>query len=165
MMITLCCIDRLQTNFKYQKWVNAWWSYYLQSALPVDTDSFKTSSGRLEKVTTSYDQTRRCHDVWKKTSDLWHLEDVWFTSLKDIQIVTSWRCLIYVLLKTSSLWRLEDVWFTTSRRRLIYSALKTSNLRRLENVWFKTSWRRLIYDVFKTSVKQRLCSNVVVMSI
>ena len=41
-----------------------------------DTDVFKTSSGCLKKVTTSYDQTRHCHDAWKKTSDLRHLEDV-----------------------------------------------------------------------------------------
>ena len=43
---------------------------------PADTDVFKTSSGRLKKVTTSYNQTRRRHDVWKKTSDLRRLEDV-----------------------------------------------------------------------------------------
>ena len=41
-----------------------------------DTDVFKTSSGRLKKVTTSCDQTRRRHDVWKKTSDLRRLKDV-----------------------------------------------------------------------------------------
>ena len=35
-----------------------------------DTDVFKTSSGRLKKVMTSYDQTRRRHDIWKMTSDL-----------------------------------------------------------------------------------------------
>ena len=41
-----------------------------------------TPSGhrRLEKVTTSYDQTRRRHDVLQKTSDLRRLEDVRFTS-------------------------------------------------------------------------------------
>ena len=44
--------------------------------IPGDTDVFKTSSGRLKKVTTSYDQTRRHHDVWKMTSDLRRLEDV-----------------------------------------------------------------------------------------
>ena len=157
MMIALCCLDRLQTNFKYQKWVNALWSYYLQSALPVHTDFFKTSSGRLKKVTTSYDQTRHRHDVWKRMSDLERLEDIWFTS--------SWRRSVCGVLKTSDLWRLQDVWFTTSRRCPIYIVLKTSNLRRLEDVWFKTSWKRLIYDVFKTSVKQRLCSNVVATSI
>ena len=43
---------------------------------PAGTDVFKTSSRRLKKVTTSYDQTRRRHDVWKKTSDLRRLEDV-----------------------------------------------------------------------------------------
>ena len=35
-----------------------------------------TSSGRLKKVTTSYDQTRRCHEVWKKSWDLRCLEDI-----------------------------------------------------------------------------------------
>ena len=39
-----------------------------ENRIPADTDVFKTSSGRLKKVTTSYDQTRRRHDVWKKTS-------------------------------------------------------------------------------------------------
>ena len=68
-----------------------------------DADVFKTSSGRLEKVTTSHDQTRHLHDVWKKTSDL-------------------------RLLKTSDLRHLEDVKFTTSSRRLIYDVLKTSDL-------------------------------------
>ena len=38
--------------------------------------SFKTSLGGPKKVTTSYDQTRRGQDVWKKTSDLRRLEDV-----------------------------------------------------------------------------------------
>ena len=68
---------------------------------PADTDVFKTSSGRFKKVTTSYDQTRHRHDVWKMTSDLRRLEDVWFTS--------SWRRPIYDVLKTSNLRRLEDV--------------------------------------------------------
>ena len=92
-----------------------------------------------------------------KTPDLWHFQDVWFS--------TSWRRLIYVILKTSNLWRLENVWFTTSSERLIYDVLKTSDLRCLEDVQFTTSWRRLIYDVFKTSVKRHLCSNVVATSI
>ena len=106
---------------------------------PADTDVFNTSSGRLKKVTTSYDQTRRHCDVWKKTSKLRRLEDVWLTS--------SWRRPIYDVLKTSDLRRLQDVQFTTSWRRLIYVILKTSNLGRLENVWFTTSSRCLIYDV------------------
>ena len=51
----------------------------------VDTDVFKTSSGRLKKVTTSCDQTRRRQEVssWRrpihdilKTFDLQYLEDV-----------------------------------------------------------------------------------------
>ena len=41
-----------------------------------DTGVLTTSSGRLKKVTTSYDQTTRRHDIWKKTSDLRRLEDV-----------------------------------------------------------------------------------------
>ena len=47
---------------------------------PADTDVFKTSLGCLKKVTTSYEQTRRRLDVWKKTSDLRRLEDVLLTS-------------------------------------------------------------------------------------
>ena len=43
--------------------------------IPADTDVFKSSSGRLKKVATSSDQTRRHQDVWKKTSDLRRLED------------------------------------------------------------------------------------------
>ena len=113
-----------------------------------DTDVFKTSSGLLKKVTTSYDQTRRHHDVWKKTSDLRRPEDVWFTSFWDIQFTTSWRRLIY------------DV-----SGRLVYNVLKTSNLQCLEEVWFRTSWRRLINNVLKTSVKRRLCSNVEATSV
>ena len=100
-----------------------------------DTDVFEASSGRRKKVTTSYDQTRRRHHVWKKTSDLRRLEDVWF--------MTSWRRPIYVVLKTSNLWSLENVWFTTSWERLIYDVLKTSDLCRLEDVQFKTPSRRL----------------------
>ena len=38
--------------------------------IPADTDIFKTSSGRLKKVMTSYDQTRHRHNVSKKTSHL-----------------------------------------------------------------------------------------------
>ena len=68
---------------------------------PADTDVFKTSSGRLRKVTTSYDQTRRRQEVWKKTSYLRRLEDIWFT--------TSSGRLVYDVLKTSDLRRLEDV--------------------------------------------------------
>ena len=81
------------------------------SHIPADTDAFKTSSGRLKKVTTPYDQTRRLHDVWIKTSDLRRLEDVWLTS--------TWRRPIYDVLKTSDLWLLQDAWFTTSWRRPI----------------------------------------------
>ena len=45
---------------------------------PADTDVIKTSSGRLKKVTTFYDQTRRLQDVWQRMSDLRRLEDVRF---------------------------------------------------------------------------------------
>ena len=48
----------------------------VKTIYPADTDVFKTSSGRLKKVTTSCDQTRRRHNVWKKTSHLRRLEDV-----------------------------------------------------------------------------------------
>lgn len=48
--------------------------------IPADTDVFNTSSERLKKVTTSYNQIRRCQAVWKKTSDLRRLEHVLFTS-------------------------------------------------------------------------------------
>ena len=118
----------------------------------VDTDVFNTSSGRLKKVTMTYVQIRRRHDIWKKTSCLRRLEDIWLTP--------SWRRPIYDVLKASDLRRLQDVWFRASWRHAIYVVLKTSNLRRLEDVWLVTYWRRLIYDVLKTSVKRRLCSNV-----
>ena len=42
---------------------------------PADTDVSKTSSGRHEKVTMSYNQNRHLH-VWKKTFDLQSLEVV-----------------------------------------------------------------------------------------
>ena len=121
------------------------------SVSPANTDIFKTSSGRLWKITTFYNQTRRCHDAWKKTLDLRRLEDVQFTTCWRRLFTSSWRCPIYDVLKTSDLRRLQDVWFTTSWGRLIYVVLKTSNLRRLGNVWFTTSSGRLIYDFLKTS--------------
>ena len=157
------------------------WGNVTSSVLPADTDVFRTSSGCLKKVMTSYDQTRRLHDVWQKTSDLRRLEGVLFTSswsrpidnvsktcvlrrLEDVSFTTSRRRRIYVVLKTSDLQRLEDIWFMTSWRRLIYDILKTSDLRRLrtsnfrrfEDIWFTTSWRRLIYNFLMTYVKQRL---------
>ena len=73
----------------------------MKAPFPADTDAFKTSLGRLKKVTTSYDQTRRRYDVWKKMSDLRRLEGVLFTS--------SQKRPIYDVLKTSYLRRLEDV--------------------------------------------------------
>ena len=150
--------------------------------IPTDIDVLKTSSGRLKKVMTSYDQTRRRQDVWKKTSDLWRLEDALFKSswrrpiydvlktsdlrrLEYVWFKTSWRRPVYVVLMTSNLRRLKDVQFMTSWRRLICNVLRTSDLRCLEDVLFTSSWRRPLYDVLETSVKRRLCSNVVVTSI
>ena len=60
------------------KWTDVWlrtWNYHIN---PADRDVFKTSSGRLKKVTTSYDQPRRRNDVLQETSDLRRLEDVRF---------------------------------------------------------------------------------------
>ena len=140
-LITIIC-------FYTSKWtkIRNYFSYWLQPAQPT-----QKSSGRLKKFTTSYDQTRRRHDVWKMTLDLRRLEDVWFTS--------SWRRRIYDVLKTSdlrrlemsNLGRLENVWFTSSSGCLIYDVLKTSDLRCLEDVQLTISWRRLTYDVLKTS--------------
>ena len=110
---------------------------------PADTDVFKTSFERLKKVTTSYDQIRRRHDIWKKTSDLRRLEDAWFTSY--------WRRLNYGVFRTSGLRRPQYVWFTTSCISLIKDVLKTSSFCHLEDVQFMTCWRRPIYDVLKTS--------------
>ena len=120
------------------------------------TQPTQTSSGRLKKVTTSFDQTRRRQDIWQKTSDLRLLEDVRFMS--------PWRRPIYDVLKTSVKRCFEDIWFTTSWRRPIYVVLRTSNLRCLQDVWFMTSWGRLIttpwrrpiYVVWKTSNLRRL---------
>ena len=54
--------------------------YFHGSLIPVDTDVFKMPSGRLKKVATSNDQTRRRYNVWKKTYDLRRLQDFWFTT-------------------------------------------------------------------------------------
>ena len=72
----------------------------------MDTDVFKTSSGRLKKVMTSCDQTRRCQGVLEGTFDLRRLEDV--------QFMTSRRRLSYDALETSALYQLEDIYFMTS---------------------------------------------------
>ena len=85
-------------------------SDFADISFPANTDVFKTSSGRLKKVTTSYNQTR-CKGIWKKKSDLRRLEDALFSS--------SWRRPIYNVLKTSDLRRVEDIWFKTSWRRPI----------------------------------------------
>ena len=87
---------------------------------PADTDLFKTSSGHLKKVTTSYNQTRHRHIV--------------------IVIV-----MIYKVFRTSGFQRPEDVSFTSSSRRPICNVLKTPDLQRLQDIWFTTSWRRPIY--------------------
>ena len=130
------------------------WKFW--TSFPADTDVFKTSSGRLKKVTMSYDQTGRPQDVWQETSYLRRLEDVGFTS--------SWRHRIYDVLKTSDLRRLEDICFTTSWRRRIYVFLKASDLRCFEDVCFTTFWRRLIYVILRTSVERRFGSNIVATS-
>ena len=156
-------------------------SWIKRPTFPADTDVFRTSSGCLNKVTTSYDQTRRIQDVWQKTSNLWRLEDALFTSpwrcpiynvlktsfydvlktsylrrLENVRFTSSWKRLIYNVLNTSVLRGLEDVGFTSSWKRPIYNVFKTSDLWRLGDVWFTTSWRRLIYDFLMTYVKRRL---------
>ena len=73
---------------------------------PADTDVLKTSSWRLKKYETSYDQTRLCHGVWQKTFDLRSLEDVQFTAPR--------RHPIYDVLKTSDLRRPENDFKITS---------------------------------------------------
>ena len=142
------------------------------SSFPADTDVFKTSLGRLKKVTTSLRRLEK--DVWFATSwrglisvvlktsnlrrledfDLRRLEDVWF---KDVCFTLSWRHTIYNVLKTSDLWHLEDIWFTTSWGHPLYDVLKTLDLRCLEDVWFMTSWKRPIYIVLKTSYMRPIC--------
>ena len=153
-------------------WKEVGYLFWVWENSPEDTDVLKRTLGRLKKVMTSYDQTRRRHDVWKKTSDLRSLEDVWFTSswrrriydilktpdlrrLKDVEFTTSWRRLIYDVFWTSGLWRYEDVWFTLSGRRSIWDVLKTSDLQRLQDVGF-TTWRPPIYVVLKMSNLRRL---------
>ena len=110
------CVFRIYLIFQSFPWI-----FEIKAILkfPTDTDVFKMSSGRLKKnVTSSYDQTRRCHHVWKKTSDLRRLEDVWFK----------------FVLKTSNLRRLEDVWFWLPWGRPVCHVLKTSDLRRFQDV-------------------------------
>ena len=68
---------------------------------PMGTVVFMTSSVRLKKVTMSYNQTRRLHNVWKKTSDV--LKTLYLRPFKDDQFITSWRRLFYGVLKTSGL--------------------------------------------------------------
>ena len=114
-------------------------------SIPADTDVFKTSSERLKKVTTSYNQTRHRH-VWKKTLDLRRFEDVWFTS--------SWKRQIDNVLKTSDLWRLEVVCkttfvklrrsdvSTTSKKKMIFSYFVLSEIfRKFEVFEFRLVFR------------------------
>ena len=132
-------------------WRLFWWTF------PADADVFRTSSGRLKKVTTSSRHLQmssrlhihfKLHNIWQKTSDLRRLEEVGFTF--------SWRRSIYDVFKTSDLWCLEDVWFTTSWKHRICVVWKTFNFRRFEDIWFTTSWRPLIYDILMTYLKRRL---------
>ena len=116
-------------------------------------DVSKTSSWRYKKVTTSHGQTRRRHciskkmsdydDIWftsvLKTSNLWHVKNVWYT--------TSWGHLIHDILKTSDLCCPEVVQLRASWRCLIYDVLRTFDLGRLENVRLKSSWRCPIYNI------------------
>ena len=74
---------------------------------PTGTVVFMTSSVSLKKVTMSYNQTRRLHNLWKKTSDV--LKTSYLLRFKDAQFITSWRRLFYNVLKTSDLQRLVDV--------------------------------------------------------
>ena len=80
--------------------------FFLQISAGRDTDVFKTSPGRLKKVTTSYDKP-------------------------DVFTMSGRRPQIYVVLKMSDLRRHEDIWFTTSWRCPIYDVLETSDLLRL----------------------------------
>ena len=107
--------------------VYLWLSLCMSFNFPADTDVCEISSGCLKKVTMSYNQTRRCHNVWQKTSDLRRLEGTWFTSC--------WRNPSYDVLRTSGLRRPEDVWFTLSWRHLISDIMMTSDLQRLKDVW------------------------------
>ena len=112
---------------------------------PVDTDVFKTSSGRLTTkpdIVEKSGKRRLIYDILK-TSYLRRLEDVQFTR--------SWRRLICDVLRISDLRCLEDVQFMSSWKRPIYDVLRTSNLRRRQDVWLTTSWGRPIYIIFKTS--------------
>ena len=56
-------------------------SFTNYTTYPADTDVFKTSLGRLKKVTTSYDQKDVViYDVWKTS---------YLRRLKDVQLATS----------------------------------------------------------------------------
>ena len=98
----------------------------LRSFLVARFQPTQTSLRRIQDVLKrSRRLTTKQDVVWKKTSDLRRLENVWFTP--------SWRCPIYDLLKTSDLRRLENAQFATSWKRLIYDVLKMSDLFHLKS--------------------------------
>ena len=122
-------------NFNIYTYQKVWFRLL---PLSIISQQIKTSFRRLRgvlkrsqclttksNVITTSGRRRRICDILK-TSDLPHLENVWFTA--------SWGSLIYVILKTSELQRLRYVWFTASWRRPIYGALKMSYLRRPEDI-------------------------------
>ena len=53
---------RREQNFQ-EDWYADFIAIDMISVFPADRDIFKMSSGRLKKVTMSYDQTRRSQDV------------------------------------------------------------------------------------------------------
>ena len=131
--------------------------FFLATPVPDASTSQRTQTSlrrlqdvwkRSRRLTTKPDvfrtsgRWRRIYDVLK-TSDLRHLEDVWFT--------TSWRRLIYDVLKTSDLRRLEHVGFTLPKGRPIFDILKTPDLRRLEDVCKVTSVEQSRSIVYTTS--------------
>ena len=109
-------------------WLDLFWylNHGRDTSQWLQTSVFKTSSGRLKKVTTTYDQIRRHHDVWQKTFDLRRLEDARF--------MTPWRSLIYDVWNTSMKRRLEDV-LKTSVKRLLCSNVVAKSLQR-QKKWF-----------------------------
>ena len=71
-VITLCCVDRLQTNFMYQSWVNAlemimcpMWSFFLQGPLY----HFRSGSGM--DIIVSY---QKWTYIWRAFTDTVHKE-------------------------------------------------------------------------------------------
>ena len=161
-------LDITYIHLNYNRWRSSHFSHLnfrfcscLEQGVPQPT---QTSLRRLQDVLqrswrltikqdvfTSSGKRRQIYDTLR-TSNLWRLEDACLHCLENVQFMTSWKRLIYVVLKTSNLRCLENVWFTTSSEHLIYGILKTCDLRCLEDVWFTTSWRRHFHDVLKTSL-------------